>query len=463
MDSVTQALSHLGRIKKLRRLRSERSRFSAAAAPRSVPGLQEFIPIVTPEFSAPTHLKPLTELLERATQEPMRFCVSVPPRHGKSETLFHWMAWLLLQEPRLRIAYLGYGTSFARQQVRKAKRIAERAGVVLGDIDREGYFETPAGGSVTGESIQGTLTGLGYHIIIVDDPHKNRQEAESPTVRARVIEGFENDILTREEPAGTSVVVVHTRWHVGDLIGHLKDHRGWPVINLPAINEYGEALAPHLWPLEKLLPHRANEYKWWSLYMGEPRARGMEVFRSPTYCRLADIPNGRAAIGVDLAYTRKTQSDHSISLVLVEGPKNEAGERTYYVADVERHQCPAPEFVQVLLRHKKQWPGARMRWYASGTETGSADFIKLDVRNLEVKAATADKFVRAQPVSEAWNDARIFVPRDAPWSEDFVRVVTSFTGVNDDEDDDVDALAAAFDLLAGPPPRKARFVHVKGI
>src|SRR5690606_25571093 len=147
------------------------------------------------------------------------------------------------------------------------------------------------------------------------------------------------------------------------------------------------------------------------LYMGEPRARGSEVFQSPTYCLLADIPKGRASIGVDLAYTKKTQADHSISLVLVEGPKNEEGERTYYVADVERRQCQAPEFVKALTRHTKQWPGARMRWYASGTEKGSADFIKLDVKRLEVLNATGDKFVRAQPVSEAWNDCRIFVPR----------------------------------------------------
>lgn len=460
MDSVSAALGHLAQVKRLRKLRADRSR-STAAARSSVPPLQDFVPAVTPEFSAPAHLAPLTGLLERAAREPTRFCVSVPPRHGKSETIFHWIAWLLLQEPRLRIAYLGYGTKFAQKQLEKAKRVCARAGVSLAGADQQGYFETAEGGSVTAESIQGQLTGLGFHIIIVDDPHKNRQEAESATIRGRVIEGFENDIVTREEPTGTSVVVVHTRWHVGDLIGHLVDKRGWPSINLPAINDDGEALAPHLWPLEKLLPHKSNEYKWWSLYMGSPRARGSEVFQSPATCYLADIPKGRAAIGVDLAYTKKTQADHSISLVLVEGQKNEGGERTFYVASVKRKQVQAPEFVAVLKTDAASWPGARMRWYAAGVERGAGDFIKRDVRRLEIESATSDKFVRATPVSEAWNDGRIFVPRDAPWAEAFIEVVTKFTGVNDDEDDDVDALAAAYDLLVGPKP--ARSLRIRGL
>jgi predicted phage terminase large subunit-like protein len=369
-----------------------------------------------------------------------------------------------VQEPRLRIAYVGYAKEFAEKQIAKCRRVCERAGVALGGINKADYWETEAGGSVTGEGAQGQLTGLGFHIIIVDDPHKNRAEAESKTIRNRIVAGFEDDIETREEPTGTSIIVVHTRWHPDDLIGHLHGKCKWELINLPAVNDNGEALAPHLWPLESFEKHRRNKYKWESLYQGRPRPRGSEVFKGTTTCRLVDVPrDGRPNIGVDLAYTAKTKADKSISLVLIEGGKDAGGDPLYYVGEVERKQCEAPDFVKILRRHCKLFPRARMRWYASGTEKGAADFIKKDVRKLEVAPATNDKLVRATPVSEAWNEGRILVPEDAEWAEDFLEVVLGFTGVNDAEDDDVDALAAAFDLFEAPKAFRPRSFRVKGL
>lgn len=473
-DSTARALGAIAQAKRLRKLRDERSASSRAASRKAaghlqlVPPLQDFVPETTPDYSKPVHLEPLTQKLEEAAHRPIRLCVSVPPRHGKSDTIFHWIAWMLRQEPRLRIAYIGYAAEFAEKQVAKCRRVCERAGVDFGaGADRAGYFETAEGGSVTGQGAQGQLTGLGFHIIVVDDPHKNRAEAESKTIRQRIIDGFEDDIETREEPTGTSIVVVHTRWHPDDLIGHLTGKRGWDLINLPAINDNGEALAPHLWPVEKLEKHRRNKYKWESLYQGRPRPRGSEVFRGVTYCRLADIAaipaNAPASIGVDLAYTEKTRADKSISLVLLKHGADEDGDPLFYVVDVVRRQCEAPDFVRDLRAHSKKYPRARMRWYAAGTEKGGGDFIKREVRKLEVQPATADKFVRATPVSEAWNEGRVLVPEDAEWAEDFVDVVVHFTGVNDSEDDDVDALAAAYDLHDAPRPRKNRFIHVRGI
>jgi phage terminase large subunit-like protein len=461
VDSVSAALGHLAQAKRLRKLRDEWSRSSPAASPEDVPPLAKFVPQVTPEFAEPTHLAPLIDVLERATREPIRICVSVPPRHGKSETVFHWIAWLLLQEPRLRVAYVTYAHTFAAEQVEKARRVAERAGVQLGAADRAGFWDTAAGGSVTGESVQGQLTGRGFHIIVVDDPHKSRAEAESGTIRRRVVTGFEGDILTRQEPAGTSVVVVHTRWHVNDLIGHLVKNRDWQCVNLPAINDKNEALAPWLWPVEKLNEFRSNEYDWWSLYMGHPRARGAEVFGGPATCKLAEVPKGRAAIGIDLAYTKKTSSDHSIALVLVHGGQRPLdGKPVYYVANVIRKQCRAPDFGMILKGLRATWPGTSMTWHCAGTERGSADFLIDSGIPLIVRNAGVDKFVRAQPAADAWNDGRIIVPSDAPWSDRFIEVVTSFTGLDDDHDDDVDALSSAFD---GVTRVQVGFGHVKGL
>jgi len=79
---------------------------------------------------------------------------------------------------------------------------------------------------------------------------------------------------------------------------------------------------------------------------------------------------------------------------------------------------------------------------APGTAVKPAETIPLTVM-----PATADKYVRAQPTAAMWNAGKIHLPRNAPWVPSFLRVVLGFTGVGDTEDDEVDAMAAAFDAL----------------
>jgi phage terminase large subunit-like protein len=88
-----------------------------------------------------------------------------------------------------------------------------------------------------------------------------------------------------------------------------------------------------------------------------------------------------------------------------------------------------------------------MKFYGSGVATGTVDVVNAmnDRLRLEAIPATVDKFQRAQPVAAAWNAGKVLVPRDAPWLDDFIREVASFTGLGDRHDDQVDALAAAFD------------------
>jgi predicted phage terminase large subunit-like protein len=61
--------------------------------------------------------------------------------------------------------------------------------------------------------------------------------------------------------------------------------------------------------------------------------------------------------------------------------------------------------------------------------------------------AIQDKYGRAINVAAAWNANRISVPMNSPWSNAFVEEVLAFTGVGDVHDDQVDAMAAAYDQL----------------
>jgi predicted phage terminase large subunit-like protein len=419
----------------------------------TLPSLTEWVPTVSPGYEAPRHLAPILRIMEAYRETPFRFVAHAPPRHGKTEAAaIHFIPWVLRQTPEKRIGYITYNSTLAEEKSMKAREVAERAGVELGAISRLDYWTTSKGGALSAVGVGGTLTGRGFDLVVVDDALKDRVEAESALHRERLWDWWQSVMRTRLEPHG-SVVVFMTRWHADDLAGRLIK-LGWPYVCLPAISEEGSALWPERWPLAQLEPLRLDvgEYTWASLFQGQPRPRGGAVFGDCTTYE-AVPPNLRRAIGLDLSYSAKTSSDYSVALTLA---KDDAG--TFYVVDVRREQVRAPEFKETLRAVRKASPLAPMRWYAYGTEAGSADFIRttdgkpdVDLQHLESVAAPGDKFIRAQPVAAAWNAGRVKVPRGAPWVARFLEEVAVFTGVRDAHDDMVDALAAAFDLLNEAP------------
>jgi predicted phage terminase large subunit-like protein len=430
------------------------ARLRAAQAPAALPPLLDWIPQATPNRERPVHLKPLIDVLERAwlaargLGPPVFALVSAPPQVGKTETGQHAFAHWLIREPRDFLAYVTYGSDLAATKSRKVRDLVREAGVALRTDSRAvDLWNTTAGGGMLARGINAGITGQsGVKLVWVDDPFKNRVQAESKGVRENVYNDFWSTIFSRRHPT-TSVIVSHTRWHEDDLVGRLKKMThpiSWEVVNIKAISDDGEPL----WPesgrtLEFWQTQRADEYTWWSLYMGEPRPRGGKIFNSPTtYSDDDQIPPLRYAIGLDLAYTGKTQSDWSVAVVVGRGSDGRA-----YVVDVLRRQCQAPEFAAALKSLQAKYPGAPTRWYVGATEAGSAQFMQRDGVRLAPMAARGDKFTRALPVAAAWNAGRVVVKSDEKWSADFVGELLDFSGKDDPHDDQVDALAAGFDAL----------------
>lgn len=405
-------------------------------------------------------------MLDHALGSEQRIVLAAPPQHGKTETTLHAISSWIKQAPTKRFAYATYAQDRSDSASIKAKHIAERAGLQIAGKTR--HWQTGVGGEVFWTSIGGPLTGEGIDgVLIVDDPVKDRQDADSAVMRERAINWFDDVAMTRVHP-GASVIVMATRWHPDDLSGKLIK-RGWRYINLQAVCEdlpdlVGRNLGDALWPEQRSLAfletHRKNIFTWASLYQGRPRPRGGAVFGPPTYYREAPSEY-QIGYGIDLAYTKKTSADHSVCIRLLK-----SGEK-FYVVNVIRRQVKAPVFADTLQTELEVMSGP-MRWYASGTETGVGDFMLPTVPTLDVVNASADKFVRAQPAAKAWNDNRILVPacmgaipgnenlpdderRTAPeWLPAFLDEVGNFTGVNDTEDDQVDALAAGHDVLDLP-------------
>lgn len=397
----------------------------------------------------PAHLSRIADGLRDAEDGPVRLLISVPPRHGKTELILHAIAWWLLRHPEQTIVYASYSADIARSKSRLARDYAQRAGVKLRDDSTAlNEWRTPEGGGLIATGVGGPLTGHGANLLIVDDPHKNRQDAESQTIRDTIHQWFTSTAMSRIEPGG-SVIVVHTRWHPDDLIGRLENDEDnhWEYINLPAIDDSGQALWSERWPADAMRKRMSEvgEYDAASLYMGQPRPRGGQVFGEPTY--YDELPSGdgyRVGIGLDLAFTKKTKSDYSVIVVgFLFGD-------VFYVDEVIRTQKRSDEFYPILNGVCLKHPGIKPRWYCYGPELGVADLLGTLGSKITAISTSADKFVRCQPVAVRWNQGKVRIRKGATWTPTFVAEVTKFTGVNDPKDDQVDALAAAYDMTVIP-------------
>lgn len=478
-------------------LMSQAAQANAAAAElerryreRAELGVVDFVPKVRPDYIRPGHLASYASVFDKVEKGPTRALVTAPPRHAKTETTLAGIARLLRRRPQTRIAYACYGLLVSWEKSKACHDFARRAGVRFpAGKQKTGLWRTEAGGCFYATGVGGSLTGLGFDLLVVDDPHKDRADAESPTKRRKAHDWYSSTAQTRLEPGG-SAIVSHTRWHTDDLIGYLlrqdaqlpEERRRWGApFSFPVFDAEDNVLWPERWPREAMLAKRDETaaYDWASLYMCSPRPRGESVFQNVYTYRT--LPKGvRYGIGVDLAYSAKTRADYSVAVVLAE----KDGE--YFVVDVIRRQVAAPDFADVLKALQKKYGGAKAFSYAYGTEKGSVNFMQKHGVKIDYRQVSADKLTRALPVAAAWKARKVLLPDTSddapedeegalraikqspemgdsgwekpdrfPWRGEFVEEVNAFTGVHDVNDDQVDALAAAYDLLEGSRRKKS--------
>ena len=424
----------------------------------------EWIPQISPQLASPVHLAPLVEQLERVLRgETIEITVSVPPRHGKTTTIVHWIVWLLAQLPDLQVLYCSAGAKLAVKQTRAMRALARKMALPLGEVQTASEWTTASGGRVRACGITGPPVGDGYHLIVVDDPHRSRKDAESATTREGVVTAYRDDIYTRQLPRGTSHVIVHTRWHEADLIGVMTRPRGdeddgplpFTKINLPALDAEDRAIAPWLWSAERLKRIRARlgPYGWASLYQGSPMPRGGALFGAPTWAE--DAPRTASySGGLDIARTAKRRSDPQASIIVAREP----GDDVVYVIDIEHERelltdrevdgDLEPGFIRRVHRQQRAHRGARIRMYTGRDESSILDlFATHSTYPVFVHAIVAreDKWERAQPAAAAWNAGKIRILATCRHGEALAKQCRNFTGLDGGEDDLVDALVAAYD------------------
>lgn len=458
----------------------------------NVQPLREYISEATPRYPAPAHVQAIIDAFERTRHGPVRITISMPPRHAKTETGMNGLAWRLKEDPATLNAFCSYSADLAKS---KSRQIRKRFKLGGGEMDRSSRsvadWTTTHGGGLVAAGVGGPLTGKGITGIgYIDDPIKNREEAESKLQRDKLWDWYTSTFHTRIEP-GASIIVVATRWHEDDLIGRLHsdeyEHEEFEAINLPAVMD-AEGIAaderilgadgfrvpgkfrkdvkplwPGYWPLSELEKKRvgAGEYDWWAMYQGQPSPKGSRIFRNdPARFNLEAFKRDvlsqggfRMVIAVDPAATASTRADYSVAAVGC--ARGWAEEMELFWVHVMRGQWTIPHLCRELYGLQQLWR-VPLAVEAVGAFRSVPDILHETDPNLVLLPVElrGDKFSRSQPYATAWNDGRVYTPYDAAWATPWIAEHAAFTGINDKNDDQVDAGAHGFTALLRAAPER---------
>lgn len=386
----------------------------------------------------------------------------VPPRHGKSELASKRLpAWFLGRQPHKQFlsvsATEGLASDFGRE-VRNIISSPEYRAVfdtrLAEDSQAKGKWHTSEGGIYYALGIGGSVLGRGGDTILIDDPYSSMQDALSELTRKNVWDWYTGTAYNRLMPGG-SIVVINHRMHEDDLCGRLLAQQAaggdkWEVVELPAINESGEALWPAAYPIESLERIRRNSQPrfWSALYQQRPAPEDGDYFKSEwlkPYTKAPPLDTMRVYGGSDYAVTADG-GDYTVHAVVGLDP-----EGRMYLLDLWRKQASSDAWVEAFCDLVLQWKPMSWAEEQGQIKSGVGPFLERRMR--ERRAFTVreqfptrgDKAIRAQSMRSAMAMNGLYVDFNAPWFAAFRSELLSFPAGK--HDDQVDAIGLVGQLL----------------
>ncbi len=371
-----------------------------------------------------------TKLQEFEEGKIKRLMIFMPPQHAKSSTVtIRFPAYLLEKNPKKRIIITGYSGGLAETFSRQIRNIVRDRNLVEMDEERQAVEEwkTKQGGGLKAVGVEGAITGFSADLIIIDDPVKNREEANSKARREAVWNWFTNDLYTRQQ-SNTPIILIMTRWHEDDLAGRLLEQDKeetdpdfkWTVVSLPAIGEgndpadypvqrkEGEALCEALHPISQLRNFEKVMGTYFSaLYQQRPAPAEGDVWKKAWFCEEKDenkpfrmrgnFPSGYKRTQVwDAALDTKERNDFS---AMVEGFND--GEGNIYVCAMVNEKMEFPDLIARMRSEMERVDGyvdVCIEDKASG-KPARQQLRSLGIPIIEVPSGTIDKRARAKSVS----------------------------------------------------------------
>ncbi len=438
-----------------------------------------------------------------------RLMIEMPPRMGKTvEVSQIFPAWLLGRLPNSRVILTSYGADLAQDNSRAVRQMVtgERFAAVFGqqsavdepvelseDARSKANWDLaePHRGGVVAAGVGGGITGKGAHLLVIDDPFKNREDADSAAYRKRVMTWYTSSAYTRLEEGG-AVVIIHTRWHREDLIGELLKAMAtdpgadqWVVLCLPALafeeaelakndDEQRQALLEGIWkdrldalgrkPGEALWPQKYDREAlerirknlelngglpdWFALYQQQPRPQEGGFFDAGDFEIVDRAPEGLRWFRYnDLAISEKKTADWNASLAAAMDK-----EGNVWYRDMIR--------VQGWIEFRERAKAAMLSDLERGTTWGIEDtaFQALAVQefwrdpelaNINIISITprGDKVERARPLQGRAKAGKVKLVR-GPWIQTFILEALDFP--SGQHDDQIDSASGGLQMIAAP-------------
>ena len=402
------------------------------------------------QYMVPPHLKLLNDkLLEVAEGNLKRLMVFMPPRHGKSTIISHYFpAWYLAHHPNDRVILTSYEADFASSWGRRVRNCIKEHQTTLGiSIDENSAasyrFDLSHynGGMITA-GVGGAITGRGADVLVIDDPVKNAEEVNSQTLRSRTYEWYKAVAYTRLEPDG-AIIIIQTRWHQNDLSGALLDEMSddWEVISLPAFAEsndvlnrdFDDPLWPERYPTSVLVEKKQVLGSYWfsALYQQRPQPPGGGLLKKEWIRYYDTLPDDLVMYtGWDLAISTKESADYTASCTV----GVDQGNGDVYVLGWTRDRLDFPSQVRKVGEQANLYGPALIGLESTAYQAALFQQLK-ESTTLPIKEVKPfrDKVTRIQTAFVAFENGKVFLPREHPVLDAFLEEYVYFpTGRWDD-------------------------------
>lgn len=438
---------------------------------RLLPFVSKFTPDYQPGWVHIDICKRLEQFTKAvANRESPRLMLVMPPRHGKSQiTSKRYPAWVLGQYPNWEFMSCSYSGALSMSFSREVRSIMrdpmyQQLFTTRLDPDSQSVEQwlTTGGGGLVAAGVGGAITGKGAHILVIDDPVKNREDADSEAARNNTWDWYTSTAYTRLSPGG-GVLVIQTRWHDDDLSGRLvqaMDEGGDPfeIVNYSAVAEEdeafrkkGEALHPERYDADALARIRraVGERDWNALYQGKPIGDEGAYFQKDWFkmYELGELPDADELVyytAWDLAIGTKEENDFTVGITVALDRHDRL-----WVVDMQRGKWDGMQIVEKIIDTWEQF-----RSQITGVERGQIELSlgpflqkRIGERNAwglyiePMKTGRRDKQARARSIQGMLQAGHVFVPSpsECSWSLTLQNELLRFpAGVHDDI---VDALA----------------------
>jgi len=404
--------------------------------------------------------------------------LNLPPQHGKTLSITETLpSWYLCKNPDRSGIVLAYGDDLAQRFGRRNKEKIDRFGKIFFDIEvsktksaNDDFEIAGHRGRMITRGMMAGITGNPAHLLIIDDPIRTREEAYSTVTREKIWQEWQSSVKTRLA-AGAKVIVIMTRWYESDLAGQiLATEKNVTHINIPCEaeendilgREVGDALFPEIgkdreWKDQMKASYIASEglEAWQAMYQGNPVMQGGNIFKRDWFKFYDDLPTMyQTIISVDAAFKDTKTSDF---VAIGVWGKNGAN---VYLMDLINERMDFVRTLEVIRLMKRKYAEANMV-LIEDKANGSAiiSTLRQEIMGIVPVEPLGSKESRAYAIQPFVMAGNVWLPKNAPWVEDYLDQMMRFPKSSKDDmvDMTTQALVRLKDFVAeGVAPQKPK-------